>query len=551
MWLRSIFGKTLRDCRLAILGWGVGIGTIAPVIFALAPALFEDPQARSALLALVEHPAMRIFADPIDVLDPAGYATWRLSLILPLVSVWALLVVTRTVRGEEEAGAIDLLLSVPRSRLQILAAKLAAVVVALAAIGLAIGVLARAGAFMTGVAIGLRASLLFGLNASLLASVFGAGALLVSQVTGARRTAAGITGVVFGLSMMMTSAGRTIPGGKWIGQLSPVYYFEQSKPLVASVGSRPSAMLVLAVLTLGLGGAGVALFRRRDVGGVVALPGLERVAGWRPFSSRTGMVQSLLARSVGSLGMAAASWGLALAVYAGGMTAILRLAQRDLIDLVEHFAARAPMYADLIARMTGGRDAAMNARALTAVFTLIAVVVAACAVSLASRWPADEADGRLDLLLATPHGRPRVMLTRFAALTIAIVVVAAMIFAGVGLTAWLSRYALDPERLAVAAFGTVPIGILVAAAGYLLSGWLRTAAVTGTLTGLLLASFLVTLLGPLFKWPPAVMQLSIFEQYGMPLVDGLRAGRLLGVLAVSALILTLATVRFATKDLVR
>ena len=70
-------------------------------------------------------------------------------------------------------------------------------------------------------------------------------------------------------------------------------------------------------------------------------------------------------------------------------------------------------------------------------------------------------------------------------------------------------------------------------------------------TGLLLASFLVTLLGPLFNWPHLLMQLSIFEQYGMPLVEGLHPARVIGLLAFTAALLAIATVRFATKDLVR
>ena len=552
IWLHSVFGKTLRDCRAPILGWGLGIGIMTPLIFALTPGLLADPQARESILALVQHPAMRIFAEPVDVLSPAGYATWRLSLILPLLGIWALLAVTRTVRGEEESGALDVLLSAPRSRQHVVTAKVAGIAVALAAIGLVIGLMAWAGSSLTHAPVGLGAALLFGLNATLLASVFGACALVASQFTTGPRSAAGITGVLLGLSMMMTSAGRTVPNGTWIGQISPVYYFEQSKPLVASVGVKPAAMLGLGGLAAGLAGAGIALFLRRDLGGVVALPfGAAHTARQVSRCSSGWLIRSLFARGVGSMVAGTAGWGLALAVYAGGMTAILQMAQENLMDLLERVAARAPMYAELVTRLTGGRDAALNARSLTAIFTLIAAVVAAFAVSLASRWAVEEEDGRFDLLLATPHRRREIMLARFAALTLAIALVAATVCASVGLTAWLTEYALDPAGLVQAAFGMVPIAVLVAAVGYLLSGWLRAAAVTGTLTALLVASFLVTLLGPLFKWPWYVMQLSIFELYGTPLVDGLHTNRVLGLLALSALILTAATTRFATKDLVR
>src|SRR4029077_10185058 len=100
-------------------------------------------------------------------LTPGGYATWRLSMVLPLVSIWALLTVSRTLRGEEEHGGLDALLSVPRSRLRIAVEKLAAVAVSLLLIGLLISVLALAGALAIGLRLASGRALLFGLNTSL------------------------------------------------------------------------------------------------------------------------------------------------------------------------------------------------------------------------------------------------------------------------------------------------------------------------------------------------------------------------------------------------
>ncbi len=88
---------------------------------------------------------------------------------------------------------------------------------------------------------------------------------------------------------------------------------------------------------------------------------------------------------------------------------------------------------------------------------MIAVVVAGFSVTLASQWAADDEDGRLDLILATPHPRHRVMLARFAALSVALVAVAAAIAVSGSLTASAAGYAMDSRRLAQAAFGTVPI----------------------------------------------------------------------------------------------
>ena len=239
MWFRSIFLKTLRDYRVAILGWGLGIGVLTPVVFvSISSVLTNSPEVRAELLALAQNPVLRLFAEPIDIVHPGGYATFRLSLVLPLVSIWALLAVSRTLRGEEEHGALDVLLSTPRSRLQVATEKLAAVGMALLLIGLQIGLLAFAGAKTTGLQLEPTQALLFGLNIALLAFVFGAIALVLSQFTRERRTAAGMTGALLGLSFVLTSAGRTLPNGEWIGRLSPLYYFELSKPLIPDYGAN-------------------------------------------------------------------------------------------------------------------------------------------------------------------------------------------------------------------------------------------------------------------------------------------------------------------------
>jgi len=135
--------------------------------------------------------------------------------------------------------------------------------------------------------------------------------------------------------------------------------------------------------------------------------------------------------------------------------------------------------------------------------------------------------------------------------TVALVVVAASIFVGAMLGARLVGMRLDATRLAAASLAMVTLSLVVVAIGYLLSGWLRARAVTGVLITLVLASFAVTLLGPLFHWPRPLLQLSIFEHYDAPLVEGLQGSRVAGQLGVAAATLAAAVVRFARKDLTR
>ncbi len=49
--------------------------------------------------------------------------------------------------------------------------------------------------------------------------------------------------------------------------------------------------------------------------------------------------------------------------------------------------------------------------------------------------------------------------------------------------------------------------------------------------------------------PDGVLQLSAFYYYGTPLLNGLSLGGMLGVLAVAAVALALASARFMRKDI--
>jgi ABC-2 type transport system permease protein len=551
MWFRSVFLKTVRDYRVPILGWGIGMGILAPIVFAGVTRVFVNSQARAELLALTRNPALRLFAEPVDVLTPGGYATWRLSLVLPLLAIWALLTVSRTLRGEEEHGALDLLLSVPRSRLRLAAEKLGAVAISLLVIGVLIAVSAFVGAVAIGIDLDPGRALLFGLNTTLFALVFGALALIVSQFTREARTAAGVTGVLLGLSFVLTSAGRVVSGGEWIGQLSPLHYFEQNKPLVAGYAINWSAMVLMAAAALVLTAVGVALFVRRDIGAPVVLPLLHlkprRLPRGVPLDAWS--LRSVFARNLSTAARPALWWSAAVGCYTMLLTALLRQLQQNISDLLGDLARSGPLYAALIAQATRAGEVTVNMGLLNLVFTLLVVVVAAFAVTTANRWANDEEGGRLELVLGTPNPRRRVILAHFGAAAVALTMVTASIFVGAVVAAAVVGMQLDTGRVAQAAIGMVPVGLVVASAGYLLSGWLRTRALTGILIALVIASFLITLLGRLFHWPDVVLRLSIFEHYGAPLVDGLRLLRVLGLLGVAAAMLATATLRFTHRDI--
>jgi ABC-2 type transport system permease protein len=139
MWFRSIYLKTLRDFRIAMLGWGVGMGILIYVVLATFPSLVETPQARASLVSLSGTFAW--LAEPIAVDTSGGYATFKIGFLILLIVIWPLLASSRLLRGEEERGSLDALLSLPRGRSRVALEKLAVVWTALLAMCLLIGLL--------------------------------------------------------------------------------------------------------------------------------------------------------------------------------------------------------------------------------------------------------------------------------------------------------------------------------------------------------------------------------------------------------------------------
>ena len=145
----------------------------------------------------------------------------------------------------------------------------------------------------------------------------------------------------------------------------------------------------------------------------------------------------------------------------------------------------------------------------------------------------------------------RLLLARFASLSIAIVGMSVLTLAVTVLASAVADLKLDTGHLVAATLGLIPMGLLVAALGYLLAGWLHSALLTSLLSALLMISFCISFFGPTLNWPEAALRLSVLYYYGKPLVDGLPVGDTLSVLAAAAVALWAAAARFVRKDIGR
>ncbi len=403
MWLSSVFLKTLRDYRIPILGWGIGMGLVVVSPMASVAALLTTPEARAQLASLAATFAWN--ADPVAVTTIGGYATFKIGIFIFLIVVWPILAGSRMLRGEEERGSLDVLLSVPRPRLRIALEKLAAMWTALLAMGLLIGLIVFAGGRQFGADFGLGDALLFGLDLALICAVFGGLSLLISQFTQERGPAAGATAGLLLVFLVLDMVHRIAPNSEWISRLSPIYYYNLNKALIPSYGVNAGAMLLLAVLAIGLGGMAVWLFNLRDVGGTVPLPRWlrlpERQAS-RVLPLGDWSLRSVYARSLRTIAMPTFWWTLGIAGFAGWMVYAVQLLETKMSTLLSGNAAFTQVIKNI-----GGGDASLNAGFLSAMFVLLPLFLMAFAVTQVNGWSADEQDGRLELVLATPHRHDR------------------------------------------------------------------------------------------------------------------------------------------------
>jgi polyether ionophore transport system permease protein len=440
------------------------------------------------------------------------------------------------------------LLSMPRSRARVALEKVAAMWTALLLIGIIVGVIAYLGGRAFKADFTLADGLLFGLDMTLICMVFGGIALLISQFTHERGPAAGATGGLLVVFIVMDMAHRVIPNTDWISRLSPIYYYNLSKPLVPSYGTNAGGLLVLLALSVVLTGAGVWFFVRRDAGDVVHLPGVHVRAPRPSHAVPVGdlSLRSVYARSLGMIAWPTFWWALLIAGFAGWMVLVV---EQMVGRLNELFNSGSSSLATQILHNIGGGGSQLNALFLGAMFEILPVLLMAFAVTQVNKWAADEDDGRLEIVLSTPQSRTAVLLGRFAAVATATIVIGLLTLAASAAAAAIAGVSLDATNLVEATAGMIPLGLLIAAIGYLASGWLRTAADTGLLSFLLAAWFLVSFVGPDLKWPDATLRLSPFYYYGTPLLHGWELGNILLLVGAGAVALVLGSLRFARKDI--
>ncbi len=547
--LHSTWTKTLRDYRIAILVWGIGLG----LAVVLTLASFDMMGAASRAATAQYAGTFRFQGDAVALDTAGGYATWHTVGLLPvMLAIWTVLAGARLVRGDEERGEMDILLSTPRPRLRLFLERVAALAAALLLVAVIMTVVTVIGEPAVGVRMDVGGALLMSLNVALTALVFGLMAALLAHVVRHRAAAASIAGGLVALSYLVNATGRIVDNVDWLRRFSPLYYHDLSKPLIPSYGTNIGALMVLAGAAIVLAGASAYLFSVRDIGGVVVPPvTLPRFAARAFHATSTSTVErarhdvSLRAPGVRAVRSQLASiiwWMVGLLAITAWVTVVARSSK----DLIARMLAGTPALAQLL----GAYDVTSDTGLIAAlVFFYVPVIIVLFAMLQAMPWSSDLEQGRLELPLGTPFRRGRMYVERFAAVGLACIVAPVVAGAGILVAAWLANLSLDVGRLAAGLVGLLPIELIAATAVYLLTGWLRTGAVAtavGTLIGI---SYFAELFNPILKLPGWLISLSIFHQYGSPLTSSPNWTGWLVVLLIAIAFFAAGGLRFLREDI--
>ncbi|MEU4829416.1 ABC transporter permease subunit [Streptosporangium sp. NPDC023615] len=264
----ALVSKGLRDNRRALIGWTVGIGAFFALYLSFYPNIANNPDLYGDV-ALTKFPgAMRDLMGGLEggFTSGSGYLQALVyQLFGPLLFIMCATVLgNRAIARPEEAGTLELTLTLPITRRRLLLERFAAL--ALSLLGVAAVTLVIVLALSAAVGLGVPAGRILAGHTGvlLLALFFGTLCLTVGAATRRPGVALAVVGVVAVAGYVVETMGKDVDALSWLRWLSPFHYYLDGRPL--QLGLPVWEYLVLAAATAVLVLIAIPAFDRRDVG---------------------------------------------------------------------------------------------------------------------------------------------------------------------------------------------------------------------------------------------------------------------------------------------
>lgn len=504
--LGSLFGKSLRDSRWAVLGFGVGLAWLMMLTVSQVAAEFGDTASRTALatqMALLPDVFRGLLGEPVNIETLGGFLSWRTLGFMPIiVGIWSLIALSGTLAGEAAHGSLEFVVASPMRRrtiaVQKAGAHLVGLTIAMVILGTGTWLSTVLFATLPGDEVSPAAALGTAAWIGLTALIGGAVAFALAPIIG-RGLAMAVGAIVLIGSYLVNSYASISPALEAVQPLSYFAWTSGHRPL-AGIADWPPVLL-LGALALLLIGAGVVAFERRDVGQSVSLG----VRGPRiGLGLRTSFGRSFAERLPAALG-----WGLGIGLYGMAIASSGSAFAEALAEL--------PQMGEIVRRFYPGIDLGTPGAMLQLAFMGFGLLLTGfAAATLVSGWASDEDERRLEMVLGAPLTRFRWGVMSGLGVLVAIGVLAVLLSGLIAIGA--AADGADPIQPLLGSFVAGAYGAAVAGAGIAIGGLVRPGLAAVTVIGLVLGFYLLDFLGAALNLPEAVTWFSLSNHLGQPLL---------------------------------
>jgi ABC-2 type transport system permease protein len=487
---------------------------------------YPDEASRQRLAEFGDQPAVRMLQGiPHAVETVGGFVVWDGGWFMEaIIGVWALLVASRLLRGEEESGRGEMLGGGSASGVRLAATGVLTVLSGCLVAGMAV--------FVTIVLPSKDAwgSLLFAAGLAGLGAVLVGVTAVAAQLVLTRRrviaVAAGFLGVAFVLRMVANSGDERL----WVGWLTPFGWMDRLR----AFGDNRAAVLLLYLAVTGvLVWGALALRARRDSGD--ALLHVDKDVRPRPL-----LLQSPVRFAWRLTWGVLLAWALGIAFYSFFIGTLVK-AMGDVLADDPAYTAYLELMGISKGEIYGGMVAVMA--------VVIALVISLYAAFRMGAVRNEEASERAEHLLTRPLSRSRWL---GGHLVLALVGVAALSLVN-AVVMWLGVVVTDaPIGLAdmvEASLNLLPVILLfggVAVAMFGLAPRLTIAVPAAAVA----VAYVLSFVGPALDLPGWVTGLSPFYHVALVPVAGYAVTQGLVMLGIASLATAVGWVAFTRRDLV-
>ena len=520
---------TARKAARSGVLWGYIFGIAVASSEISYVTIYKTAAQRNALAATYgsNKATSALFGPAPQLQTVGGFTVFKISMTLMILgAMWGLLTSTRLLRGEEESGRWDLLVTGQTTRRGATTQALGGLGAGVMTLWLVTAIITVLSGLASSVNIAALPSLYFALALVATAVMFLAVGAVTSQLAATRHRAASWGAAFLGLSYalrLIADAGVGLHGLIWA---SPLGWVEELEPLTSP---QPLVLSPIVAFTAALAAIAVHLAGKRDVGESIVPDRAHSEAHLGLLFGPTGLAIRLLRATV-------IGWWVAIALSALLYGLIAKSAGATISGSVEE------VFSKLGASGTGA-DAVLGV-----CFLIEAILIAFVAAGQVTTARSEESGGMLEHFLTRPVSRQSWLGGRLLVALLVLVVsgVVAGVFAWLG--AATQHTGLRLTTLLDAGVNLVPPAIVVLGLGVLAFG-VRPRATSIVVYGVLGWSLLVVIVGGIGAINHWVLDTSVFHHMASaPAVrPNWEANALMTIIGVSAALL--GGFAFSRRDL--